>query len=127
MAKEKIERITFNGVTSFYQGGTEFFSLTETLDPQGSGARLEAAGELRSGVRYDLRDELMLCAAMGKDIELNMAKLTRISNSNMTVLLEIQQTIDQIHRGSLTLRALPKEIYNALDRIGLTDLLMIED
>ena len=45
----------------------------------------------------------------------------------MSVLLEIQQSIDQLGCGSLTLVKVPKDVYRSLDSIGLTDLLMIEE
>ncbi|MBR5095248.1 MAG: STAS domain-containing protein [Oscillospiraceae bacterium] len=122
-----IERYTFGGVTHFSEGGKEYLSFTETVAPDSARVDIAVAGTLRSDARYELRDELMLCVAMKKDIYLDMDKLERISNSCMSVLLEIQQSIDQLGCGSLTLRALPKEIFRSLDSIGLTDLLMIEE
>ena len=122
-----IIRDTFGGVTRFSDGNGEFLSLPETISAADPTAVLAPAGDLRSDVRYDLRDELMLCVAMKKDIRLDLEKLERISNSCMSVLLEIQQSIDQLGCGSLTLLKVPKEIYRSLDSIGLTDLLMIEE
>ncbi len=120
-----IQRDTFNGVTRFQEKGTEFLSFTETIN--GADVTLAPSGELRSDVRYDLRDELMFCVTMKKDVKVDCENLKRISNSCMSVLLEIQQSIDQLGRGSLTLTHVPKEIYRSLDSIGLTDLLMIEE
>ena len=120
-------RDTFGGVTRFSDGGKEFLSLKESLSAEGSEVTLALEGALRSELRYDLRDELMLCVAMKKDILLDLEKLERISNSCMSVLLEIQQSIDQLGCSSLTLLKVPKEIYRSLDSIGLTDLLMIEE
>ena len=120
-------RDTFGGVTRFSDGNAEFLSFTETLGDGKSPVVLAAAGDLRSDVRYDLRDELMLCVAMKKDIVLDLEKLDRISNSCMSVLLEIQQSIDQLGCGSLTLTKVPKPVFKSLDSIGLTDLLMIEE
>ncbi len=120
-------RDTFGGITRFSDGNSEFLSFTETVSAADATAVLAAEGDLRSDVRYDLRDELMLCVAMKKDIMLDLEKVDRISNSCMSVLLEIQQSIDQLGCGSLTLTKVPKPVYKSLDSIGLTDLLMIEE
>ena len=120
-------RDTFGGITRFSDGGEEFLSFTETISADAPGVTMALTGALRSEVRYDLRDELMLCVAMKKDILLDMEKLERISNSCMSVLLEIQQSIDQLGCGSLQLTKVPKPVYKSLDSIGLTDLLMIEE
>ena len=122
-----IERYTFSGVTRFLEGGSEFLSFTEEMKPEEKLVTLAVAGSLRSDVRYDLRDELMLCVAMQLEIRLDLEKLEKISNSSMSVLLEIQQSIDQLGCGSLTLVKVPKDVYRSLDSIGLTDLLMIEE
>ncbi len=122
-----IERYTFGGVTRFTEGGSEFLSFTEELKSEEKTAVLAVSGSLRSDVRYDLRDELMLCVAMQLEIRLDLEKLEKISNSSMSVLLEIQQSIDQLGCGSLTLVKVPKDVYRSLDSIGLTDLLMIEE
>ena len=120
-------RDTFGGVTRFSDGSGVFLSLQESLPAGENTAVLTPEGDLRSELRYDLRDELMLCVAMKKEILLDLEKLERISNSCMAVLLEIQQSIDQLGCGSLTLCKVPKEVYRSLDSIGLTDLLMIEE
>lgn len=122
-----IERTTFGGVTYFTENGKEFLSIAETAEPSGKTVEFSIAGNLRSDVRYDLSDEMMLCIAMKKNIILNLENLEKIANACMSSLLEVQQSIDQMGIGSLTLRSVPKPVYKSLDSIGLTDLLMIED
>lgn len=121
-----IDRTTFGGVTYFTENGKEFLSISENTDPSGKTVEMSLAGNLRSDVRFDFSDELMLCVAMKKDIILNFENLEKIANSCMSVMLEVQQNIDQTGMGSLTIRSVPKVIYRSLDIIGLTDLLMIE-
>lgn len=122
-----IDRTTFDSVTHFIENGNEFLSIAETFDPSGNTVEFKIAGNLRSDVRYDFSDEMMLCIAMKKDIVLNLENLDRISNACMSAMLDVQQSVDQMRRGSLTLKSLPKPIYKSLDSIGLTDLLMIEE
>ena len=122
-----IQRTSFGGVLYFTEKGTEFLNLAEEIDPSGQAIAIKVTGNLRSDVRYDFSDEMMLCLAMKMDIVLDLENLQRISNACMTALLDIQQSVDQMGMGSLTLKHVPKPIYKALDSIGLTDLLMIAE
>lgn len=122
-----IERTTVDSTTFFTESAAEILRIDEKISEDRKSVQFDISGSLRSDIRYDLRDELMLCAAMKMDILINMSGLTHIANSCMSVLLEVQQSIDEMNCGSLSLKDLPKEIYNALDSIGLTDLLMILD
>lgn len=122
-----IERTTVDSTTFFTESAAEILHIDEKISEDRKSVQFDISGSLRSDIRYDLRDELMLCAAMKMDILINMSGLTHIANSCMSVLLEVQQSIDEMNCGSLSLKDLPKEIYNALDSIGLTDLLMILD
>ena len=84
-------------------------------------------GSLRSDVVYDFQDEMVTLALFGLDLKLNFSAVTYLSSACAKALLEIQQKMDSIGKGSLVLLKIPEVILKELESTGLSELLMIED
>lgn len=128
-----IEDLTMRKIQRSMQGnelilsvnGQQVLSMAEEL--QEDCLLITAGGAVSSDVVHDFQDELVALATVGKDIRLDLAAVTYLSNAAMQALLQVQQQMDSMERGSLTLIHVPKEILTDFSRIGLDELLMIED
>ena len=84
-------------------------------------------GELRSDVAHELLDELTALATVGVSIVVDFAGVTYITSTILDVFLSVQQIMDSMHKGSMTLCKLPGEIFDEFERTGTAELLQIED
>ena len=109
----------------FFEGGKKVLSIQES--EKESCILMEIDGELRSETAYDILDELVAMATVGANVLVDMKKVTYITSSTMQVFLTVQQEMDTLGKGSLTLQGLPEAIFTEFNRVGLTELLMIED
>ena len=109
----------------FYDGDTLVLSMTEKeMDKD---VHIAFEGELRSDASHHIQDELEAYISVGSRIILDFGAVTFVSASLLNALLDVQQLADFFRKGSLVLRNLSDEIYQAMDKRGLTDLLMIEE
>ena len=84
------------------------------------------SGSLRSDTEHMFKDELNALMSVGMGVILDCEKLEYISGVCQDALLSVQQTADDIGRGSLTLRNVPSAILTEFERTNLHELLMIE-
>lgn len=89
--------------------------------------KIKLDGSLRSETAYDFQDELTALAILGMDLQLDFEKVTYLSAACVQVMLKLQQKMDDIGRGTLTLVKLPETIYAELQSTGTSELLMIEE
>lgn len=92
-----------------------------------SGITMTLKGELRSDVAHELLDELTALATVGVSIVVDFSDVTYITSTILDVFLTVQQLMDSMHKGALTLRKLPEEIYREFEKTGTSELLLIED
>lgn len=84
------------------------------------------AGTLRSDMEHVFRDELLALMTVGMNVVLDCGQLQYIAGSCQDALLSVQQTADDINRGTLTLCHVPPAILAELEKTNLHELLMIE-
>ena len=87
---------------------------------------LAVSGDLRSDTVQNFKDELAAYASVGADITLDFAELKSISNACQMAILNVQQQMDDMNKGSVTLRNVPKEIYKVFETSNLHQLLVFE-
>ena len=109
---------------SLLDGSQPILSVTETEDE--NCVVMALSGSLRSDTDLSFRDELVALTSVGKDIVVDCENLQYISNACQMTLLSVQQQMDSLRRGTLTIRNLPPEIYKEFEKINLDELLMIE-
>ena len=115
---------TFHADWALCENGRELLSVEETAD--GKDVRLLLTGVLRSDTLHFFKDELMALATADADILLDCSGLTAISNSCQIGMIETQQLMDTIGRGTMTLVGLPPEILKDFQSTGVAGSLMIE-
>ena len=84
------------------------------------------AGALRSDMENVFKDELVALMTVGMDVVLDCGQLEYIAGACQDALLSVQQTADNISRGTLTLCHVPAAILAELEKTNLHELLMIE-
>lgn len=120
-------------ITRTVQGDTLILSdetapvltLKETQDDAGVLVGME--GSLRSDTVHDFQDELVALATLGLDMRLDFSKVTYLSYACMQTLLVVQQKMDSMGRGSLTLVKVPSAILAEMESTGISELLFIDD
>lgn len=121
----KLTRKVEGNSISLTEGTTVVFTMKENREDKCMTVFLE--GSMKSDVAYDFQDEMMMWIIYGFDLKLNFSAVTYLSSSCARALLNIQQKIDDIEKGSLVLSKMPVSILKDLESMGLSDLLMIED
>lgn len=109
----------------FYDGDTLVLTMTEK--ETGKDVRIAFEGELRSDTTHHIQDELEAYVSVGSRVTLDFGAVTFISASVLDALLDVQQLADFFQKDGLVLQNLSDGIYQAMDKRGLTDLLMIEE
>lgn len=120
MIYRKIE----NDSIVFTDGSSTFLTIQE--EETEDAIQLEIVGELRSDIAHDLLDELIALATVGANIRINFEKVSYITPTIQHVFLRVQQKMDSLGKGTLTLRKLPQTIYQEFEATGTSELLMIE-
>lgn len=108
----------------FTEGASHVLTMTEKETDEG--VLITLKGSLRSDVTHDFLDELIAMTTVGADVYLDFKDVTYVAPSVQHSLLIIQQKMDSMGMGTLTLREMPDEIYREFERSGEADLLMIE-
>lgn len=120
MVYRKIE----NDAIVFIDGSTNFLTIQEEETEEA--ILLMIDGELRSDIAHDLLDELIALTTVGANIKVDFEKASYITPTIQHVFLRVQQKMDRLGKGTLTLRKLPQAIYQEFEATGTSELLMIE-
>ncbi len=105
-------------------GHEEILSVHETMSEKE--VTVTVSGSLRSDTEHYFYDELVALSTVGMDIILDCKDLRYIANACQIALLSVQQRMDQMGRGTLTLRNVPPNILADFEKTNLHELLMIE-
>lgn len=108
-----------------YDGQTSILTIFE--QEMDSGVVVKLVGELRSETVHDIQDELVALITVGANITVDFTEVTYIASTAQHLFLRVQQKIDDIGRGVLTLQNLPAPIYQEFEKTGTSELLMIEN
>ncbi len=81
---------------------------------------------LRRDTEHWFNDELVALSTVGMDIYVDCQDIRYMANACKLALLSVQQKMDSMNRGTLTLRNVPPELYEDFEKTNLHELLMIE-
>lgn len=109
---------------SMIEDGKTLLTVKET--EENGQILVKVSGMLRSEMEHVFKDELVALMTVGKDVLLDFENLQYISSACQDALLSVQQTADNINRGTLTLQKVPSKIYAEFQKTNLHELLMIE-
>lgn len=109
---------------SLFEGEQVIITVKEAIDE--NVVRIQLIGSLRSDTQQFFQDELIALSTVGKDIVVDCKELQYIANSCQLALLNVQQKMDRMNKGSLTLCNVPASIYADFEKTNLHELLMIE-
>ena len=111
--------------TFFYENDSLILTMVET-DTE-DGILMTLKGDLKKDTANPILDELNDFSMVNVKVTVDFKDVTSISAAVMNALLDAQQQIDQLEQGELVLRSIPDPIYREMDKIHLTELLMIEE
>lgn len=120
-----MKRIIEDDQLILYYGDEKVLTMTEYQEDQT--VRVVLDGSLKSETVFDLQDELTALTILGMDIRLNMEKVTYLSSACVRAMLIVQQKMDTLGKGTLTLEKVPCSIYKELESTGASELFMIEE
>ena len=109
---------------SLLDSGQTIVTIKETIEE--NTVRVQVSGSLRSDTEHYFQDELIALSTVGKDIVVDCKEIQYMANACQLALLNVQQRMDSMRRGSLTLCNVPPEIYADFEKTNLHELLMIE-
>ena len=114
----------YRSVWALTEKGGEILCVEETA--KGKSVLVRLGGKLRSDTLHFFKDELLALATTDSDVTLDCEGLTGISNVCQKGLIETQQLMDSLGRGTLTLVKRPKEILADFQASGVAGALDIE-
>lgn len=109
---------------SLIDNGNTVVTIKETVEE--NTVRVQIFGSLRSDTEHFFQDELIALSTVGKDIVVDCKEIQYMANACQLALLNVQQKMDSMNRGSLTLCNVPAAIYADFEKTNLHELLMIE-
>lgn len=119
-----LKRIYAQDSWSLCDDGQTIVTVKETIEE--NTVRILVSGSLRSDTEHYFQDELIALSTVGKDIIIDCKDIQYMANSCQLALLNVQQKMDSMNRGSLTLCNVPPAIYSDFEKTNLHELLMIE-
>lgn len=119
-----LTRIYSQDSWSLCEGGEAVVTIIETMED--NVVRVQVVGSLRSDTEHFFQDELIALSTVGKDIVVDCQGIQYMANACQIALLTVQQRMDSMNRGSLTLCNVPPSIYADFEKTNLHELLMIE-
>ena len=119
-----ITRIIKDDSIVFYDGASSILTIYEK--ETGKNIVLEMNGELRSDVAHDVLDELIALATIGANVVVDLKEVTYIAPTTQHVFLRVQQKMDAMKKGSLTLKGFSEALYREFERTGVSELLAFE-
>ena len=120
-----LTRIYSQDSWSLCEGGEAVVTIIETMED--NVVRVQVVGSLRSDTEHFFQDELIALSTVGKDIVVDCQGIQYMANACQIALLTVQQRIDSMNRGSLTLCNVPPSTYADFEKTNLHELLMIDD
>ena len=120
-----LHRIVEGDTLILKDGEQEVLSMGEAAD--GNAVTLTLRGMLRSDTLHDFQDELIALTTLGMDLIVDFEGVTYLSTACQQALLTVQQKMDNLKKGSLTLIKLPPNIYEEFEKTGASELLMIAE
>ncbi len=121
----RIERKVQNGVLSILEDGKPILLITEK--EENGTVNIAIEGSLKSDTVHDFSDELIALATLGADIRLDLSKTDYASSACIQAMITAQQRIDGVRKGRLLLCGVPKQILDAMDRAGASQMLEFEE
>lgn len=119
-----LKRVYAQDSWSLCDNGQVIVTVREAIEE--NTVRVTVSGSLRSDTEHYFQDELIALSTVGKDIVVDCKELQYIANACQLALLSVQQKMDSMGRGSLTLCNVPPSIYADFEKTNLHELLMIE-
>ncbi len=110
------------GNTIMYHSGPETVLIMEETPVEG-GVHIRFEGQLRSEVAHDLQDELIAFITSRMPVTVDMEQVTYIANAVQEVLVSVQQCVESMGVGGLTLEKLPGHILEEFENTGIIDCL----
>lgn len=120
-----IKRIVTDDTIQLVEGADYIASIAASLED--GEVLLKLAGSFRSDTEHELLDEMMALTTLGLHLTLDLSDVTYISAACLQVLLTIQQKMDDQEQGTLLLTNLSNTVAEALEKTGLSELLMIDE
>ena len=121
----ELKRKTVDGVLCLMDGKNIVLAMEEKQEEQTLTIILK--GNLRSETLHSFQDELSALASFGLDIVLECKEVSYISAACVDALIRIQQKMDDVGKGSLTILDLPEEILSEWKMKGINQVLMVEE
>ena len=109
---------------SLCDNGETIVTVKETV--QDNQVLIQVTGSLRSDTKHSFQDELIALTTVGKDLVIDCQGIQYMANACQIALLDVQRKMDSMHKGSLTLRNVPENLYADFKKTNLHQLLMIE-
>ena len=105
----------------YAEDNKEFFSIKEKYLIGDKSASMELNGELRSDLRDEFADEMLMFLLNGMDLTIDMASVTYISKTcQMEIVSANRKKKESGARGKLTIINVPQDIYSEFEKIHLT-------
>lgn len=108
----------------FYDGALSVLTIHEKETEKS--IVLVMKGELRSDAAHDVLDELIALATIGADLVVDLKEVTYIAPTTQHVFLRVQQKMDAMKKGSLTLKNFSDTLYREFEKTGVSELLAFE-
>lgn len=115
-----------NGDSIFFYDKNQLFLTIEETDTD-NGILMALKGELRSDIAHHIQDELDAFTTIGIRTTIDFNDVVYITASILNALLNSQQLVDYLRQGEIILTNIPDSIYQEMDDIGITELLLIEN
>ena len=122
--EERDGKRVYHAVWNLCEAGKEVLAVEELAEEKN--VRMELKGPLRSDTQHFFKDELLALATADCDLVIDCRNLSSISNACQIGLIETQQLMDAIGRGTLTLTGLPEPILADFRATGVAGSLAIE-
>lgn len=123
--KRTVEQSAEATVITLADGSKQILAIEEKVCDEGF--QLTLSGSLTSDTAYHLQDELDAFISLNKSVKVDFAGVTYISAAAIQSLRNNQRYIDDFRMGKLTLQNVSNEIYEQIDKLGVAELLPIED
>lgn len=109
----------------FYEGEQLVLTIGETEND--SGILMTLKGDLISETAHHIQDELDAFTTVGVKVTMDFREVLFAAPSVFNGLLNSQQLIDHFRQGEIVLKNVPDAVYQEMEAIGISELLMIED
>lgn len=119
-------RREINGDSMFFYDGDRLILTVDELDYNG-GILMALKGQLSSDTVHYIHNELDAFTTVGMKVWLDFTEVSFAAPSFLIAMLNAQQLVDFFRKGEIVLKNIPDDIYQEMDKSGMTELLIIED